>query len=116
MWVRRPKQSGVAGGAAAGGIGGFQIAHGDQPTAATTDRVPFYGSNQAGITTTVQDQLMFAALDITSTDPVELQHLFGTWAAMAARFCEGATVSDGADPIAKPPIDTGEAIDLPASN
>lgn len=51
--------AGVAGGAAAGGIGGFQIAHGDQPTAATTDRVPFYGSNQAGITTTVQDQLMF---------------------------------------------------------
>lgn len=108
--------AGLAGGAAIGGVGGYQIAHGDEPTAATTDRVRFYGSNQAGITTAVQDQLMFAALDVTTTDPVELQHLLGTWAAMAARFCEGATISDADDPIGKPPIDTGEAIDLAASN
>ena len=30
--------------------------------------VPFYGDHQAGITTPQQERLMFAALDVTTTD------------------------------------------------
>ena len=35
--------------------------------------VPFYGPRQAGITTAQQERLMFAALDVTTTDVQELQ-------------------------------------------
>ena len=74
--------------------------------------VPFYGARQAGITTTQQDRLMFAALDVTSTDVQDLELLLGRWAAMAARFSEGKPVSSAPEVQAAPPIDTGEAMDL----
>ena len=82
---------------------------------ATTDRsastVPFYGARQAGITTGQQERLMFASLDMTSTDPRDLQLLLGRWAAMAARFTSGQTVSSSPDKPEQPPFDSGEALD-----
>src|SRR5664279_3949539 len=44
--------------------------------------VPFYGTRQAGITTAQQERLMFAALDVTTTDVQELQRMLGRWAAI----------------------------------
>jgi deferrochelatase/peroxidase EfeB len=103
--VKSATESTGAGSAAAAKPGG----------ATTTDRsailVPFYGTRQAGITTTQQERLMFASLDVTSTDPKDLQFLLGRWAALAARFTAGETVSDSPDNPAQPPFDSGEALD-----
>jgi deferrochelatase/peroxidase EfeB len=74
--------------------------------------VPFYGPRQAGISTTQQERLMFAALDVTTTDVEELQRTLGRWAAIAARLTEGQQVSDSPVRPEQPPFDTGEAMDL----
>jgi len=72
--------------------------------------VPFYGTRQAGVSTPQQGQLMFAALDVTTTDVVELRQLLDRWAAMAARMTAGKLVSGLSTPDDQPPIDTGEAM------
>jgi deferrochelatase/peroxidase EfeB len=74
--------------------------------------VPFYGARQAGITTTQQERLMFAALDVTTTDVTELQRMLGRWAAIAARLTAGKQVSDSPVRTEQPPFDTGETMDL----
>ena len=74
--------------------------------------VAFYGPRQAGITTAQQERLMFAALDVTTTDVQELQRMLGRWAAMAARLTAGELVSDSPVRAEQPPFDTGEAMDL----
>ena len=74
--------------------------------------VPFYGTRQAGITTAQQERLMFAALDVTTTDVQELQRMLGRWAAIAARLTAGKTVSDSPVRTEQPPFETGEALDL----
>jgi deferrochelatase/peroxidase EfeB len=83
--------------------------------ATTTDRsaivVPFYGARQAGITTAQQERLMFASLDVTSTSAQDLQLLLGRWAALAARFTAGQTVSRSPDRPDQAPLDSGEALD-----
>ncbi|MTD16194.1 deferrochelatase/peroxidase EfeB [Nakamurella sp. YIM 132087] len=120
--------AGLVGGAAAGyGIRATQ----DRPAADTDSgepssvagavsvdkaaaQVDFYGERQAGITTPQQERLMFASLDVTTTDADELQRLLGRWAAMAARFTQGKPVSDSPGKPLAPPFDTGEAEDLGA--
>jgi len=82
------------------------------PDAMANAVVPFYGARQAGISTAQQERLMFAALDVTTTDVEELTRLLGRWAAMAARFTAGKPVSDSPVRDEQPPFDTGEAMDL----
>ena len=118
---------GGAGLAAAGLVAGGAIGYGarvltePEPTGPTVEQqdaaiVPFYGTRQAGVTTAQQSRLMFASLDVTSTDVAEVQRMLGRWAAMAARFTVGLPVSDAPTDPADPPLDTGEAQDLgPAS-
>jgi deferrochelatase/peroxidase EfeB len=108
---------GTAGVLAAAGTG-YGVAKGTEPEAGSTSlgqTVPFYGPHQAGIATPAQDRLAFAAFDVTTTDRDELARLLGTWAAAAAQLTKGAPV--GAVEISPhaPPIDTGEAIGLPAA-
>ena len=74
--------------------------------------VPFYGEHQAGVTTTQQERLMFAALDVTTTDRQELARMLGRWAAMVSRFTQGKPVSDAPPADEQAPLDTGEAMDL----
>jgi len=74
--------------------------------------VPFYGEHQAGVTTTQQERLMFAALDVTTTDKQELARMLGRWAAMVSRFTQGLPVSDAEPAQEQAPLDTGEAVDL----
>ena len=74
--------------------------------------VPFYGDRQAGITTPAQERLMFAALDVTTTDSGELQQMLRRWAAVAARLTAGQPVSRRSAEDDQPPIDTGEVMDL----
>ena len=84
----------------------------DALTAQAAAIVPFYGARQAGITTTQQERLMFAALDVTTTDADELQRMLGRWAAIAARLTAGNQVSDSPVRAEQPPFDTGESMDL----
>ena len=96
------------GGAAAAGVGlaagvgvaaGYGLRSANDPEQTTADPyqastdpdaranavVPFYAAQQAGVTTTQQERLMFAALDVTTTDVEQLQRMLGRWAAIAAQ-------------------------------
>ena len=84
----------------------------DSATTRALATVPFYGVRQAGITTTQQERLMFASLDVTTTDVEELKRMLGRWAAIAARLTAGKLVSDSPVRDEQPPFDTGESMDL----
>ncbi len=77
--------------------------------------VAFWGANQAGIDTPVQQHLLFAAFDVVTTARVELTGVLEEWTAAAARMTAGQT----AQPLTGNPYvataDTGEAVDLPPS-
>lgn len=80
---------------------------------------PFFGANQSGVTTPVQDHLHFAAFDMMEgTTRADLERLLRDWSYAASRMTEGLPVSAsgaiGGDPEA-PPDDTGEALDLSPS-
>ncbi|HEU5005957.1 MAG TPA: iron uptake transporter deferrochelatase/peroxidase subunit [Jatrophihabitantaceae bacterium] len=108
---------GAAGLAAAGGAG-FGIARADDDTgsgASAASAVPFYGTHQAGIATPAQDRLAFAAFDVTNPDPAALQSLLATWAAAAAQLAKGDPVGPVETAPQAPPVDTGEAMGLGAS-
>lgn len=80
--------------------------------------VPFEGTHQAGIATSVQGHLHFAAYDVTATDRDELVALLKDWTRAARALTAGRPVGEGGatdgDPLA-PPSDTGEAVGLPAA-
>jgi deferrochelatase/peroxidase EfeB len=106
---------GIAGAAAVGGAG-FGVAKATEPDEhPSAAAVPFYGPHQAGIATPAQDRLAFAAFDLTSTTVEDLRMLLGRWAAAAARMVEGQPIGAVATNPQAPPIDTGEAFDLPPS-
>jgi deferrochelatase/peroxidase EfeB len=79
------------------------------------DVVPFFAPHQAGIATTAQDRLHFAAFDITTDSRAELIELLKQWTAAAAAMSAGRDVGEfGAmdGPYLAPPEDTGEAYGL----
>jgi deferrochelatase/peroxidase EfeB len=122
--VSRRRLLGVAGvGAAAAGIGaaaGALVTRDEEvaPTSAAAQAVPFTGRHQAGIVTPAQDRMHFVALDVTTTDRDELVSLLRDWTRAAERMTRGLEAEpDGAVggiPEAAPK-DTGEALDLAAS-
>jgi deferrochelatase/peroxidase EfeB len=80
---------------------------------------PFFGANQAGVTTPMQEHLQFAAFDmLEGTTRRDLESLLRDWSDAAARMTQGLEVTAagalGGDPES-PPEDTGEALDLPTS-
>lgn len=114
------RRSLVGGGAAlvAGGVAldrgavtlGSQAADAD-------DTYAFRGPHQAGITTPAQDRLHFVAFDVTTESRDELVDLLRRWTLAAERMTAGDAVGGGAvgGDERRPPDDTGEALDLPAS-
>ena len=79
---------------------------------------PFYGEQQAGIVTPMQDRLHFAAFDVTAATRAELVGLLKDWTAAAARMTAAEPAGDlgpTSGPYDAPPDDTGEAIGLPAA-
>ncbi|MWV50449.1 deferrochelatase/peroxidase EfeB [Rathayibacter sp. VKM Ac-2803] len=82
--------------------------------------VPFFGANQAGITTAAQDRLHFAAFDVASgTTREDLIELLQDWTLAASRLTRGLEMSEeGAvgGPDTAPPQDTGEALGLDAAS
>ena len=110
--------AGLALGAGAGATAGVAVGRSRAEGAASAH--PFFGAHQAGITTPVQDHLHFASFDMMArTDRDDLMGLLQDWTYAAARMTQGLEVSAsgavGGSPEA-PPDDTGEALDLPASN
>ncbi|HKN53057.1 MAG TPA: Dyp-type peroxidase domain-containing protein, partial [Amycolatopsis sp.] len=107
----------LAGAGAAAGIGIDKATSASAQAAVST--VDFHGANQAGIVTPTQANLHFAALDVTTKDRAKLQQLLKTWTDAARRMTTGQeVVPNGAigGSAEAPPGDTGEALDLPASN
>jgi deferrochelatase/peroxidase EfeB len=108
----------VLGGA---GVGSIAAAAASGATSEPTGPVhPFFGSHQAGITTTVQDHLHFAAFDMADDATRDgLISLLQDWSYAASRMTQGLDVSaSGAvgGSLHAPPDDTGEALGLPASS
>jgi deferrochelatase/peroxidase EfeB len=103
---------GAAGLAAAGGAG-FGVARASEasPSGRPT-RVPFYGRHQAGIATSAQDRLAFAAFDLSTSDVQAVQTMLGRWAAAAAQLTEGLPIGAVETSPHAPPVDTGEATGL----
>jgi deferrochelatase/peroxidase EfeB len=79
------------------------------------DRVSFFAPNQAGIATPAQEFLAFAAYDLTAESLDSLRSLLMLWTGAAATLAEGESYEEGGGSKLAPPIDTGEAVGLPAS-
>ena len=103
--------AGLAVATAAGALeGGPQAA----PDAAG-DIVPFYGANQAGISTPEQERLQMATFDVITDRRSELIDLLKLWSSEAEAMTRGELVGPPAATPLEPPRDTGEALGLPAS-
>jgi len=102
-----------AAGLGLGAAGGFLV--GQETADASgegTGSVPFYGPHQAGIDTPAQDRLHFAAFDLLTEDPAELQELLREWTLAAAEATAGEMIGDVNDVALAPPDDTGETVGL----
>jgi deferrochelatase/peroxidase EfeB len=105
--------AGAAGGLAAAGVAGYEIAasssHEGEPGG---DVVAFHGRHQAGIATPAQDRLHFAAFDVIAHRLEDVRDLLRAWTAAAARMTAGHPAEPGAANALLPPTDTGEALGL----
>jgi deferrochelatase/peroxidase EfeB len=102
-----------AAGLGLGAAGGFLV--GQETADASgegTGSVPFYGAHQAGIDTPAQDRLHFAAFDLLTEDPGELQELLRAWTLAAAEATAGEMVGEVNNVPLAPPDDTGETVGL----
>ncbi len=121
--VSRRKILGAAGiglaGAAAGVAGGLALDRSEgvtEPANPGMRTYPFYGAQQAGIITPMQDRLHFAAFDVITTSRDELIELLQDWTVAAERMTRGLGAGEAgptSGPYGAPPDDTGEAIGLP---
>ena len=101
----------------ASGLGGFlSLTEAAETKEQTKDSIPFYGKNQAGITTDVQDNLYFAALNVTTESQTDVIQLFKEWTEAAAQMTKGKPLKDSSSNAFIPPKDTGEAAGLSPSN
>ena len=114
MTRRRLLASAGAGAAGIGLAGAAGYLVGSEAASASdgTGSVPFYGEHQAGIATTAQDRLHFAAFDLVSEDRAELRELLREWSRAAAEMTAGDMVGDANDLQPAPPDDTGETVGL----
>ncbi len=109
-----------AGAATAAGIGaaGVALAREAGEAPAGDRRFDFFGAHQAGITTPMQNNLYFAAVDVTTDSREDLIDLLRQWTEAAAAMTQGREIGalgalGGSYDAA--PEDTGEALGLPAS-
>lgn len=95
-----------------GGVGTGAVASNARGDAGS---VPFFGVHQAGIDTPLQQNMLFAAFDLTTNDVSEVRDLLREWTAAAALMCEGQEVGETEVSPYLPPEDTGEALGLGSS-
>lgn len=93
-----------------------EIARGITPESQGPGRqaiVPFYGENQAGITTALQSHTFVMAFDLVTKKPEDVVRLMKIWSLAAERMSRGETVEPiDTDDLAKPAADSGEAVGL----
>ncbi|HEY6568221.1 MAG TPA: iron uptake transporter deferrochelatase/peroxidase subunit [Actinomycetota bacterium] len=110
---------GVGAAATVGGISGYALATEKEghARAAAESVVPFHGQHQAGVVTPAPAHMAFASFDVMPTaDRDELKALMASWTAAAASMCAGEPIGATDDgPRLAPPVDTGEAVGLPAA-
>ena len=117
---RRGLFGAVGAGAALVGAGAVagRVTAPEQEPSASGEVVDFYGDHQAGIVTAAQDRMHFVAFDVVTSSRDELIDLLNTWTEVAARMSRGAETYPGGafgGQVYSPPSDTGEALDLVAS-
>jgi deferrochelatase/peroxidase EfeB len=116
--IDRRRFLGLAGAATGGALvggGAVLVADAGADDAQAPARVAFHGARQAGIVTPAQDRLHFAAFDVNpGTSRADLRELMRSWTDAAARMTAGAQIGGSESDLA-PPIDTGEALGLPAA-
>jgi deferrochelatase/peroxidase EfeB len=79
--------------------------------------VAFRGAHQAGITTRVQERLLYGTFDLLDDDRAALRSLLQDWTTAASALTAGNPVGPVAPTNTNAaPADTGEAIGLPAAN
>ncbi|MFB9307964.1 deferrochelatase/peroxidase EfeB [Agromyces hippuratus] len=109
----------VVGAAAGAGVAVAATTGGAGAASPAASVYPFFGAHQAGIVTPAQDRLHFAAFDVDDTlDRDGLIALLTEWTDAAARLSQGLEVVEGGAVGGSdyaPPVDTGEALGLPAS-
>lgn len=102
---------GVAGGLA----GGIAAVAGTRPAEAhgfSGAVEPFYGANQAGVTTPMQSNLYFAAFDLASDNRQDVIAMLQAWTVAAARMTAGLPAVAGEQEGESPPLDSGEAVGI----
>lgn len=100
----------------ASGFGGMLSLSDSKAKRQRNDTVPFYGTHQAGIVTEAQDNLYFAALEVTADKRADLIQLFKDWTEAAAQMTSGTSVGETSTNTSLPPKDTGEVKELSPSN
>ncbi len=95
---------------------GYEIQPSADDDLSAKNKIAFYGRHQSGITTALQSHIYFAALDVLAESKEELKQLFKMWTPLAVRLMNGEQVGDPASNVYIPPVDTGEAAGMDASN
>ena len=99
----------------ASGLGGVVHLLSDDEPELVSNKIPFHGKHQAGITTKHQLNVYFASIDFTGNSEADLKKLFKVWTAYSEQLTQGKMVDESGNGYV-PPIDTGEAIGLDAAN
>ncbi|HLM86583.1 MAG TPA: iron uptake transporter deferrochelatase/peroxidase subunit [Solirubrobacteraceae bacterium] len=73
----------------------------------------FYGTHQAGITTLAQEYMSFATFDLMTGAVEDLRAMLERWTAAAASLTVGRPYEPTPQRAGQPPLDPGEATDLP---
>jgi deferrochelatase/peroxidase EfeB len=84
--------------------------------AAQTNRIEFYGANQAGIITPSQKFISMAAFDVTADHVKDLQRLLREWSALSAQMMAAKPWDGSQQEVQFPPEDTGEQVGLQPAN
>jgi deferrochelatase/peroxidase EfeB len=112
--TRREALTGVA--ALGAGVGIDRLISTSTPAArndrATVAAVPFYGQHQAGIATSAQEYLYFAAFDVATDGRAELIDTLQQWTTAAASLTAGDPFDGDEQELDQPPAEPGEALGL----
>jgi len=111
------KKAGIGGAGLALGLSGASAffapkLDGQEKISYGDEKIAFYGTHQAGITTVMQKNIYFVVLDLHTTDKEKIIQLFKDWTDYSAKLVEGELVKKDGNNSLLPPSDTGETVGL----
>lgn len=80
------------------------------------NKINFYGKYQSGILTKGPEHVYFVSLNCVAKSKVELKEMFQLWTKQSVELMNGRFIEPNNTNTLLPPIDTGEATGLNASN